>query len=251
MYHLDAYERGVCWTRRTTREIGGIVGLPWIMHTLGVGAREIVGVWREVIGVHLFSSKTLLPLQSLDMASAFQSTVLALFLPPAGPGASPGMMVLDGQEIWQCTNIDTLHFEYPKLCSVALHPVGSTLSVPTIDCLPLRADEFEIVALGQGGSLAWMKKLRAGEPDLEPYLMKHAAGGFRAAALVREGLIVAVDGKCLVGLRASAAGIKEVARQPLDLENTMACFVCRSTKEVIIVDGRGTLTKVRWLPPGS
>jgi hypothetical protein len=249
VFHLDGYEREVCWTRRNSRNLGGIVGLPWIMHTLGVGAKGVVGVWRADIGVQLLSSKTLLPLATLDISTAFQRPLLGFFLPAVHP-RSPGLMIFDGQEMWHCANVDVLHFEYPKICSIALHPAGSMLSVPNVHCLRAGQDTFEVVALGQGGSLAWVK-FGHQDGELSHFMTKHCAGSFSGAALVHPGLIVAVDNQGLMGLRATETGVKEVARQPLKLDSTIACFVCQAAREVIVVGGRGAITKVRWLPPGS
>ena len=106
------------------------------------------------------------------------------------------------------------------------------------------ADRFEIVGIGAEGVLCWLDlEFQAGH--LINTTSKSAAGPFRAAALVRPGVIAAVANDGIVWLRAGPSGIKEQLRQRLSLPDIVACFPNQDTQELIIIGGNGSIARVR------
>jgi hypothetical protein len=106
----------------------------------------------------------------------------------------------------------------------------------------LRGDDLELAALGAEGAVHW-SRLKFGDVGLKATATLSAADGYKAATLVRPGLVAAVGGGCIDWLRAGR-NFQQTNRTVLDLGRVVACHASLPTSELLMVTADGRLHRV-------
>jgi len=198
----------------------------------------------------------LLPEGSIALKECYPLTGIPLMLKDGRPYAvleqfnkgsirSAAYLLFDGREMW--------HVSYTQgekeltrrvLCGIPAQLASSSLDATPLSWISTGSGRLEVAGIGAEGALSWLD-IEFQPDQLINMTSKSAAGPFRAAALIRCGIIAAVADDGIAWLRASAAGIKEQIRQRLSLPDVVACFPDQDTRELIIITGNGTIARVR------
>jgi tetratricopeptide (TPR) repeat protein len=157
-------------------------------------------------------------------------------------------LLFDGREMCHVTHS---HGETGKLeslrwvpCGIPGQPANSSLDATPLSWICKSPGRLEVAGIGAEGALSWLDlEFQAGE--LINTTSKSAPGPFRAAALIRSGVIAAVANDGITWMRASAGGIKEQCRQRISLADVVACFANHDIHELIVIGGNGSVTRVR------
>jgi hypothetical protein len=125
-------------------------------------------------------------------------------------------------------------------------PPGSSLRQPPIDWLyPIAPEYLQLTGLDADGELHWTEVFFE---QRQPQRMRsaNAVGPFRAAVLLRPGVVAAVAPRQVTWLRAGRDNLVELAPpSPLpDGFDPVAATVCRPTRELLVVSSDGRLVKL-------
>ncbi len=126
-------------------------------------------------------------------------------------------------------------------------PEGSSLRVPPLAWHARSAYEVELAGLSAEGTVYWSLVRLTHEEVRLVALSVSSENGYRAAAIVRPGLVAAVGPSRVAWLRAGSRSFAWSTTQ-LALPRPVACFPCRPTGELIVVCGNGTVA--RMMVPG-
>jgi tetratricopeptide (TPR) repeat protein len=158
---------------------------------------------------------------------------------------SAACLFFDGREMCYVAQVRSKGPSTQRVpCGIPWQQASSSLDVTPLSWLSTGPGRLEIVGIGAEGALSWLD-LEFREGELIKTTARSAAGPFRAAALIRSGVIAAVAADAIVWLRVGAGGTQEQLRQRIALADVIACFRSRDTLELIVISGNGTLARVR------
>jgi tetratricopeptide (TPR) repeat protein len=173
---------------------------------------------------------------------------------------SPGVLLLerhkiptDGPPPWAFLLLTALGVSYAEMGRWQTNwepalPAASTLNNPPLAWLRKGPACLELAGVSaHGHSVAWFNLDFPQAGFARVASGPHSGGPFRAATLVRPGLVAAVTSKDVRWLRASPRGLSCEHTTPADLPEAVACFPHYPGDELIVVCADGTVARVPGL----
>jgi hypothetical protein len=122
-------------------------------------------------------------------------------------------------------------------------PKGSSIWNPPVSLLRV-GDDLELVIMNTDGALYWYRlHINGWQLERRAALSAAPEGGYRAATLIRSGLVAAVSRTQIDWLRAGER-LQQLGETPADLSQAVACFASWPTGELLVVCANGELVRV-------
>lgn len=239
--HIESIERSSC-KRAGTRDLNPLAeAATWLFPSLR--SEHHFGVIWEDFSLQIWDERSLVAVIDCDTYlrfSEYNFFPLAAFLITSQPDVGAVQIAFDGQTMF-------LSGSEAKLLPCALPVQRPAWSVQAPRCTRLDANHYQLVALDQSGAIFWLR-LTLNGASLGDHILQSHPGPFLAAILVRDGAVAAVDRNSIVHLRFTNNSVKELARLSVARPDTVACFACQATEELILISLDGTVERGRWLP---
>lgn len=253
---LASFTRTGTWRTVQVQDVAG-PGPYWISPMLA-RTRDLIaclydGANRELRFLRL---PRLLPEGAIALEDCHPLTGLPLILrdgrPPSilesfahGSILGATLLLFDGREMWHVSStLGAKNRTHRTLCGFPGRQSDSSLEITPVSWLVTGPLRIEVAGIGPGGVLRWFD-IEFLADRIVNTVSRFSPGPFRAATLVRNGVIAAITEDAIVWLRVSENGIQEHLRQRLALSDVIACYPSRETQELVLVTGNGTVARLR------
>jgi tetratricopeptide (TPR) repeat protein len=224
------------------RRIVALSGNTWLSPLVAGDEEPVVGFW-DGVEFQLLQSQRLLPVSRLPLLERGYNP-WAILLMPSFQWRPPAtaVLVFDGDEV---SYFQTGHQGAKVLGWGSGLTARKPLSNPLLTWLRKGPEGLEVAGIRKDGILGWAD-LRFDQGKLvEAFsLTARAPEAYRAATIFRAGQVAALTPTAVHCLRAGPEGLRVHSATTPAVTNALACFPFYSTKELIVVSGDGTITRV-------
>jgi hypothetical protein len=121
---------------------------------------------------------------------------------------------------------------------------GSNLRVPAVAWFQRDDRHLEMAGLRSPGVVRWSLVQYGGNRFFRSLSCVSGADGYRAATIVRAGLVAAVRDEGVDWLRCTSKGFVRMHTTKTSAPPVEACFPSHATRELIVVSADGAITRV-------
>jgi tetratricopeptide (TPR) repeat protein len=217
---------------------------PWLTPVRSGPGDDLVGLW-DGQALYVFAVGSLTPRGTLTFSGTDAEPTAALLIPRSGGvGEEPAALIHDGSWWWLVAP-DGPPARPTGLRGKPCLPEGSPLRCTPVSWARSYPEHLEMVVLDEHGTLDWANlRLVGGDIDLIEQGSSGPRRGYRAATLIKPGVVVGVSLTAVDRYTCGAGRLAFVHSIPAQLDSAVACFPSRRTHDLFVVDGEGSVRRV-------
>jgi hypothetical protein len=244
-WHLASFSRTTTGFRAVESRGVQTEGTPWLCPTLARNSDWVTGLW-DGEQLTFLSGPRLLPThRQLEMTNAYEPST-GLLLPSFAAKVRLTVLMFPPHAVWHFHRWSA--YRQPIKKRLGWCPslrAERALFSPPLSWLRKGQDGLELAGIGGDGNLYW-SNLEFENDELSQVATSSSlsAERYRAAAVVRAGLVAGVATDAVHFLRRGPQYLHLAATTEVSLPQAVACFPYYRGNELIVVCGDGTVARV-------